>query len=259
VTRREQAAFGAALGLVAGFITRDLDLLSLVSLWGDRLFLVPLGFLIGPLCMTTRLRGLFVATTLGLAALWVAATCTPLSSMLLDGLVRKDLLRPADAVLVLNSRMQTDGDPTSTQLSRLFHGLELVKDGLAPRLMITEVPPPYATQRPFAQKMLSRFRPEVELIVLQPVWNTHDEALLAADYLKARGLKTIIVATSPTHTFRSAAVLEQLGLEVMAAPALETDFDLENLDWPSDRLMSFGTIMHERLGIFVYRRRGWIR
>ena len=77
--------------------------------------------------------------------------------------------------------------------------------------------------------MLSRFRPEVELIVFGPVRNTHDEASMAAYYLKARGLKTIIVATSPTHTFRPAALLESLGLEVMAAPAIETVFDLESL------------------------------
>jgi uncharacterized SAM-binding protein YcdF (DUF218 family) len=209
--------------------------------------------------MTTRLRTLLVATTLGLVLLWFAVAYGPLSRILLGGLVRRDALRPADAVLVLSSGMQTDGEPTSTQLSRLFRGLELVKDGLAPRLMITEMPPPYEGGRSFAQAMLSRFRPEVELIVFESVRNTHDEALMAADYLKARGLKTIIVATSPTHTYRSAALLERLGLEVMAAPAIETVFDLESLDQPGDRLMAFGPIIHERLGIFVYRRRGWIR
>ena len=82
---------------------------------------------------------------------------------------------------------------------------------------------------------------------------------MAAEYLKKRGLKRIIVATSPTHTFRGAALLEAQGLEVMAAPARETRFDLENLDKSEERLFAFGTIIHERLGIWVYRRRGWIR
>ena len=71
--------------------------------------------------------------------------------------------------------------------------------------MISELPPPFATQRPFAQALLARFKKDVELVVLQPVRNTHDEAVLAAGYLKARGLKRIIVTSSPTHTFRGAA------------------------------------------------------
>ncbi len=259
MTTREQAAFGASLGLVAGLLARDLDLTSVVSFWGDRLILVPLGAVFGALCGATRLRKLLYAVTAALVLLWTLVSYGPLSRVLLKGLVRSDALRPADAVLVLATRMQTDGDPTSAQFARLIRGLELVKDGLAPRLIITELPPPHASQRPFALGLLTRFRPDVELVVLQPVRNTHDEAVMAADYLKARGLRRIIVTTSPTHTYRGAALLDALGLEVMAAPSRETRFDLETLDRPEERLMSFGSMIHEHLGILVYRRRGWIR
>jgi len=259
VTTREQAAFGAALGLGAGALVRDLDLTSLVSFWGDRVILLPLAATVGALCVATRLRRAFFAVFALLVLLWLGVAYGPLSRWLLAGLVRSDALRPADAVLVLGTRMQTDGDPTAAQLSRLLRGLELVKDGLAPRLMITELPPPYARQRPFAQDLLTRFKPEVELVDFDPTFNTHDEAVMAAEYLKKRGLNRIIVTSSPTHTFRAAALLEAQGLEVMATPSRETRFDLENLDRPEERLLAFGAIIHERLGLFVYRRRGWIR
>jgi uncharacterized SAM-binding protein YcdF (DUF218 family) len=259
VTSREQRTLGASLGLVGGLLCRDLDLTTLVSFWGDRGFLLPLGAIVGALCATTRLRKPLYAAVAALAVLWIAVSYGPVSRMLLQGLVRSDTLRPADAVLVLATRMQTDGDPTSAQLSRLLRGLEIVADGHAPRLMISELPPPYAAQRPFAQALLARFTKDIELVVLQPVRNTHDEAVLAADYLKAQGLKRIIVTSSPTHTFRGAALLEMQGLEVMASPARETRFDLETLDRPEERLQSFGSMIHEHLGIFVYRRRGWIR
>jgi uncharacterized SAM-binding protein YcdF (DUF218 family) len=259
MTPREQRIVGASLGLTAGLLARDLDLTTLVSFWGDRLILLPIGAAIGAVCVSTRLRRPFYFVTLGLALLWLAVSYGPVSRMLLPGLVRSDALRPADAVLVLATRMQSDGDPTSAQLSRLFRGLELVKDGLAPRLIISELPGPYAAQRPFAEAMLRRFDPEVELVVLSGVLNTHDEAVKAADYLKALGLKRIIVTTSPTHTFRGAALLEALGLDVIATPSRETRFDIETLDRPEERLMSFGSIIHERLGILVYRYRGWIR
>ena len=106
--------------------------------------------------------------------------------------------------------------------------------------------------------MLNRFSPQVELVVLQSVRNTHDETTGAADYLKTRGLTRIIVTSSPTHTFRAAALLEKAGMDVLATPARETTFDLENLDRSEERLKAFGVIAHERLGILVYRRRGWI-
>lgn len=259
MTTREQAAFGAALGLAAGALSRDLDLTSLVSFWGDRLILLPLGATFGALCAATRLRKAFYAAFAGVVILWTLVAYGPLSRLLAEGLVRSDALRPADAVLVLGTRMQADGDPTAAQLSRLLRGLELVKDGLAPRLMITELPPPYASQRPFAEALLARFKPEVEIVDLGPTLNTRDEAVMAADYLKKRGLRRIIVTSSPTHTYRGAALLEAQGLEVMATPARETRFDLETLDRPEERLLSFGAIIHERLGIVVYRQRGWIR
>lgn len=259
MTTREQAALGAALGLAGGALIRDLDLTTLVSFWGDRTILMLLGAVLGALCVVTRLRKAFYAIIAGLVLLWIAVAYGPLSRLMLPGLIRSDVLRPADAVLVLGTRMQTDGDPTAAQLSRLLRGLELVKDGLAPRLMITELPRPYASQRPFAEALLARFMPGVEIVDLGPAFNTRDEAVMAADYLRKRGLRRIIVTTSPTHTYRGAALLEAQGLEVMAAPSRETRFDVETLDRPEERLMAFGAIIHERLGIFVYRRRGWIR
>jgi len=251
--------FGAALGLAAGALARDLDLTSLVSFWGDRMILLPLVAALGGLCATTRLRKAFYVTVAALAFLWIAVAYGPLSRMLLSGLVRSDALGPADAVLVLATRMQTDGDPTSAQLSRLVRALEIVKQGLSPRLILTELPPPYAAQRPFAEALLARFKLEVEIVDLGPARNTHDEAVMTADYLKKRGLRRVIVTTAPTHTYRGAALLEAQGLEVMAAPSRETRFDLETLDRPEERLQAFGAIIHERLGILVYRRRGSIR
>lgn len=259
MTKPERAALGASFGLVAGVLARDLDLTSLVSFWGDDSFLLPLGAILGALCGGTRLqKGLYFVTGL-LALLWLLVAYGPLSRLLVTGLVRSDVLRPADAVVVLGTRMQSDGDPTAAQLSRLLHGIELVKDGLAPRLIITELPPTFASQRPFAEALLKRFTPEVELVDLGPTLNTHDEAVMTAEYLGKRGLRRVIVVSSPAHTYRGAAVLEAQGLEVMASPARETRFDLETLDRAEERLWSFGAMIHEHLGIFVYRRRGWIR
>jgi uncharacterized SAM-binding protein YcdF (DUF218 family) len=70
--------------------------------------------------------------------------------------------------------------------------------------------------------------------------------------------RRVLAVTSPTHSRRAAAALEKEGLVVMAAPSIETRFDLERLNWPGDRREAFAAIAHERLGLVVYRRRGWI-
>jgi uncharacterized SAM-binding protein YcdF (DUF218 family) len=65
--------------------------------------------------------------------------------------------------------------------------------------------------------------------------------------------------TSPTHSRRACAALEREDLEVVCVPAVETRFDMPALDHPGDRLTAFDKIMHERAGLWLYARRGWIR
>jgi uncharacterized SAM-binding protein YcdF (DUF218 family) len=67
------------------------------------------------------------------------------------------------------------------------------------------------------------------------------------------------VVTSPTHSRRACAAFEREGLAVVCVPAVETQFDVESLEKPNDRVRAFGPVIHERLGLLVYRRRGWIR
>jgi uncharacterized SAM-binding protein YcdF (DUF218 family) len=65
--------------------------------------------------------------------------------------------------------------------------------------------------------------------------------------------------TSPTHSRRAALALEREGVDVVSSPCRETRFDLETLDRPGERLMAFGSLIHERLGLLYYRWRGWVR
>jgi uncharacterized SAM-binding protein YcdF (DUF218 family) len=87
---------------------------------------------------------------------------------------------------------------------------------------------------------------------------THDEAVALARLCRERGWRRVLAVTSPTHTRRAASTLEKAGLEVISVPSIETDFDLERLVWPKDRRRAFPKIAHERIGLLVYRHRGWI-
>jgi uncharacterized SAM-binding protein YcdF (DUF218 family) len=164
----------------------------------------------------------------------------------------------ADAVFVFASRVQEDGDPTSDAMSRLLKGVELVAAGHAPRLVVSEVPPPAGAYAPLARAWLSAFAGRGEVVSVGRIRNTRDEAVAVARLFRERGWSRVLAVTSPTHTRRAAAALEKEGLRVFAVPSAETRFDLERLHWPGDRREAFAAIAHERVGLLVYRRRGWI-
>ncbi|HEX9203374.1 MAG TPA: hypothetical protein VF964_05385, partial [Vicinamibacteria bacterium] len=110
---------GLAVGALAGSLARDLDLLAAASFWGDRLVMVVVGAAAAALLWDTRLRPLAAGIAGGLGLLWLAASYTPLAGWLAAGLVRADPLQRGEAVLVLSSRLQRDGEPTPESASRL--------------------------------------------------------------------------------------------------------------------------------------------
>jgi uncharacterized SAM-binding protein YcdF (DUF218 family) len=244
---------------VIGLLALDLDLPALVSYPYDRTVLALVVALGGALLWRTRLRWLVGTAAAGLAALWLAVAFTPLVGRAAEGLVRRDAVRDADAVFVFGSRLQTDGEPTADAMSRLLKGLQLVAEGRAPRLVVSELYPPSAPYAPIARAWAKDFAPRAEVLSVGPIANTHEEAVAVARLLRDRGLRRVLAVTSPVHTRRAAATLEREGLEAIAVPAVEIRYDLETLDFPGDRRRAFASVAHERVGLLVYRRRGWVR
>jgi uncharacterized SAM-binding protein YcdF (DUF218 family) len=256
--RLSRLGVGLTAGSLAGLIVVDLGLPSLVSYLGDRTYLVPAIAVLGGLLWLTPLRRLAGAAVALLALLWLVVGFTPVTSWLAEGLVRRDPIATADAVFVFGSRVQEDGDPTIDAMSRLLRGVELVAEGRAPRLLISEVAPPAGPYAPLARAWLDAFARRGEVVSVGRIENTRDEAVAVSKLCREHGWTRVLAVTSPTHSRRAAAALEKEGLVVMAAPSIETRFDLERLSLPGERRQAFAAIAHERLGLVVYRRRGWV-
>lgn len=260
---RSALVTGAALGAVAGQLAFVLGLASLVSFWGDRtllpLFAAAVGGLLAaspPALVPLRRAGL--ALVAGLAGLWLGVLFTPLCATLAAPLRRIEAARPADAVFVLSSHVQADLDPTSAAMSRLQQGLDLVAAGHAPRLVISELHPPWARYEPWTRQRLGAQRLDAELVVVGPVRNTRDEAVAVARLFRERGWRRVLLATSPSHSRRAAESFEACGLEVVSVPAVETRWDEPGFPERIDRLGAFGALAHEWVGLAYYRLRGWI-
>jgi uncharacterized SAM-binding protein YcdF (DUF218 family) len=258
VGRGARVGLGLASGALVGVLALDLDFPSIVSFWGDRTFLVPAAAVLGALLWLTPLRRLVAVTTVALALLWLACSYTPLVPWLAQGLVRRDTPQPADAVFVFGSRLQADGEPTSEAMSRLLKGVELLAQGRARYLVVSELPPPSRRYAPVAREWTKLFAPGCEVLAVGPVRNTHDEAMAVGRLFRDRGWQRVLAVSSPAHTLRAAGSLEHEGLQVVSVPAVETRYDVETFDRPGERRGAFGAIVHERAGILVYRRRGWI-
>ena len=249
---------GLAVGGLIGLIALDLELPSMVSYWGQRAPLGVVAALAGALLWRTKLRVLPAVAAVALSLIWLSVAFTPFCAWLADGLVRRDREGSADAVIVLASGVQLDGEPTPAALSRLVHGLELLRAGHASRLVVSEIRAPVPSSEPYARALMGRLGVEGELIVLGPISRTRDEALAVSALVKQRGWKRVLVVSSPVHSRRSCGALEREGVSVVSSPSIETHYDLEKLTRPDDRRAAFGSLIHEWVGLWVYRRRGWI-
>jgi uncharacterized SAM-binding protein YcdF (DUF218 family) len=87
--------------------------------------------------------------------------------------------------------------------------------------------------------------------------NTHEEALALGRLYRERGWRLVIVVTSPLHSGRAGACLARENVRALLSPSEETRFDLENLSRAADRINAFGSVIHEKMGRFVYDLRGW--
>lgn len=241
---------GAALGGLTYFLARELVIGGYATFW-----MAAAG--VGALLGATRARRLLLLGFVVLAVAWVAVAVTPLSFHLARPLVRRDPITPGDAILVLGSRLQHDGEATAPAQARLLRGLELLAEGAAPRLVVTEQAGE-PSHRDLALGMMARLKLSGEVLSVGPVGNTRDEAVRVGALCRERGWGRVLVVTSPTHSRRGCAALEREGVAVTCSPSVETGFDLETLVQPVQRFAAFRAAAHEWAGLWVYRRRGWV-
>ena len=252
------SVIGLLVGTLVGLITESLGLAAAVSFWGDTGPLVILSAVIGAVLWKTPLRFALEAAAAALSILWMLVSFTPLTAWLAKDLPRRDSLAPADAVFVAASSIQLDGELTSAAMSRLIHGLELLSEGTAPAIVLSDLPLPHPSYAGAAKSLRDHFGIDRETITVSSTENTHSEALALARLCRERGWKRVIVVTSPYHSRRACSAVEREGVEVICSPSVETEFDVENLERSKERRVAFSHAIHERIGLWVYRRRGWI-
>jgi uncharacterized SAM-binding protein YcdF (DUF218 family) len=181
-----------------------------------------------------------------------------------------------DVVIVLSGmvhlvRSTADEIEFSDSVERILTGIKLVKRGLAEKLLITG-----GTGDPLYQDLseavrLKSFAMELgvrdeQLLVEGTSRNTYENALHSAHIIREGRYQDLLLVTSAAHMRRSAAVFRKQGLWPDLYPVdyqtAQVPYLKRMTPWtflPSAHaLVTTTAVMHELIGLAMYRLRGYI-
>lgn len=258
-----RAAAGAVYALLAALM------LSAFGVWGTvgigraaecELVASLVGAAVG---LTRRDRWLLISDVV-LACAYFIVGLTPIMRGPMARWVRQDSLpiTGVEAIVVLSSGLTSDSTLKPEGVDRLLAGLELAREGAAPRLVTTRVSDrgnPRVNSDADQRRLVQIAGVTSRWTILGPAATTRTEAERAAAVLIPEGVRSVAVVTSPAHTRRACGAFEAVGFVVYCVPARERDFIARRPVTPQDRLAAFRQYAYERLGTWKYKANGWIR
>jgi uncharacterized SAM-binding protein YcdF (DUF218 family) len=130
-----------------------------------------------------------------------------------------------DAIIVLGTSADSDGNPTPAQLARVTEGVHEYERGVAPRLILTggAAHNQFVEARVMARSAHAQGIPETAIILEPEARDTIQNACYAERIMKARGWRSAEVVSSASHLPRAAMIFDELPLawRTHAAPPLE--------------------------------------
>jgi len=248
------------------------------------LFVYPLGLclLLGLLALfliaTGWRRSAFVSLLTGLSIVGVTASA-PIMEKLLNPLERMfEITLPkdaevADAIVVLGGGVGIRRPPRVVPElhfggQRLIHAARLYQASRAP-VVILSGGNLYDDDRyedeavASADIMVELGVPRTALEIEPRSRNTYENAVETAKVLREKGLRRVLLVTSASHMPRAMAVFRSQGIDCIAQPTHIISVATSNpgpLRWLPDAefLLHSQFAIHEYLGFFTYRWRGWI-
>jgi uncharacterized SAM-binding protein YcdF (DUF218 family) len=133
---------------------------------------------------------------------------------------RHDNARQSDVVVVLGARIEANGQPSSDLASRITHGIELWKAGLAPFIICTGG---FKDERLSAAAVcrrtaIQRGVPADRIALADGTMNTVEDAQATARVMAEHGWHTAILVSHPLHLFRTHWLFKRVGVESVISP-----------------------------------------
>lgn len=132
-----------------------------------------------------------------------------------------------DAIIVLGTPADDDGNPTPAQLSRVTEAVHEYERGVAPRLILTGGPAhnQFVEATVMAQAAHAQGIPQSALFVEPRAQDTVQNACYSGQIMTSHGWRSAEVVSSPAHLPRAAMIFSHTPIEwrMHAAPALSPD------------------------------------
>ena len=177
----------------------------------------------------------------------------------------------AEAIVLLSGEVEVPLPPRAeSQIggNRLLHTFRLYKAQKAPIIIISggNVFPQgdLASEASYIEDILVEWGiPRSAILFEGKSRNTYENAVETFKVLREEKIDTILLVTSSLHMPRAIATFRSAGIDAIPSSSSIAVRPMQPgiLDWwPSlSGLGKIQAVMHENLGIFVYRVRGWIR
>jgi uncharacterized SAM-binding protein YcdF (DUF218 family) len=225
-----------------------------------------------------RRRVAGAALVTALLGLWLCAT-PALSKRLAASLEREHPasplveVAPADAILLLGGAVKPvlpprDFPELNESADRVVYAARLFQAGKAPIILVSGGRMPWQVDFPPEADniaiLLEQLGVPAHAIVRETdSANTYENCVNSKRLLEARGAREALLVTSALHMPRAFATCRSAGLSLHAAPAdfwvVGDDAETNDLLPDVEALMVTHLALRERLGFWVYQRRGWIR
>jgi len=208
--------------------------------------------------------------------LFIFAGSSPLVLQLYQQHEQKNLPIPirqypvVDAIVLLAGDVSIPVPPrveAQVRGNRVIHTMRLYHAKKAPLIIISggNVFPQegFKSESEYTADLLKEFGIPFKAIIIEgQSRNTRENALETAQILRRNDISHILLVTDAFHMPRALATFQTAGIHATASPS-SISAELEQpvfLDWiPSlEGMSTLRSIVHEKLGILVYRVRGWI-
>lgn len=221
----------------------------------------------GPALSRLLVRGLA-----SIGAFTLIVTQTPLVDWAAEPLIVYGPVERADGIVVLGGGVRFDGELTESTRQRLVYALRLFRKGYAPLVILTGGNPEFPDLSESEQmERIARelgFSPE-SFILETEAKRTSEQARAVARIVRERQMKSVILVTSPTHSYRALRAFRKAGMEVFPGTTDPLLRPPPSLPWwkqwfaptPGDflgRLNLTGAVLYEYAALALYWWNGWI-
>lgn len=143
---------------------------------------------------------------------------TPLANWAARPLLIFAPLEKAGAIVILGGGVRSDGELLEPTRGRLVYGLRLFRKGYAPVVILTGGNPeiPEVSESEAMERVARELGfPPGHFIVETKAKRTSEQARAVAQIVESRQMKSVILVTSPTHSYRALRAFQKAGLRAI--------------------------------------------